>query len=128
MSHLSAFLLSLVTVLKLTDVVQGFSVPDTFHFVHTAAATFSRQTHAGELLAAYKHQLASYPLSTKMITGAALAVCGDAIAQPKTIDEPYDTSRASSFAIFDSVYRALQHHSFPIIVAKCQGQFLGGLF
>ena len=60
-----------------------------------------------------------------MITGATLAVCGDAIAQSKDPSTEYDTRRASSFAIFDMVYRALQHFAFPIIVATCHGQYLG---
>jgi protein Mpv17 len=62
-----------------------------------------------------------------MMTGATLAVCGDAIAQTKTKDTDYDKRRAASFAVFDMAYRALQHFSFPIIVAACHGQFLGSL-
>jgi len=58
-----------------------------------------------------------------MATGGVLATCGDAIAQSKT-DEPYDTRRAGSFFTFDMAYRALQHVSFPVIVASCHGQFL----
>jgi hypothetical protein len=62
-----------------------------------------------------------------MMTGATLAVCGDATAQSRDKDSEYDTRRAASFAVFDMAYRALQHFSFPIIVAHCHGQYLGSL-
>jgi protein Mpv17 len=78
------------------------------------------------LLDAYKESLASHPLTTKMLTGGTLAVCGDAIAQSRT-PEPYDQRRAASFAAFDGVYRAVQHFSFPAIVQHCQGQYMGAL-
>lgn len=91
----------------------------------TAAVTLQ---HGGlDLLGAYKHLLKTNPLPTKMMTGATLAVCGDAIAQSKDKDTDYDKPRAASFAVFDMAYRALQHFSFPIIVATCHGQFLGAL-
>jgi protein Mpv17 len=122
---------AVAATLLLTHTSDGFSVPDTFHLVQTAAATLSHQTtHAGEqLLTAYKHQLAQHPLPTKMMTGATLAVCGDAIAQSKNTDSDpqYDVTRASSFAVFDSAYRALQHYAFPILVTQCQGHVLGGV-
>eukprot|EP00554_Chaetoceros_debilis_P004051 CAMPEP_0194087102 /NCGR_PEP_ID=MMETSP0149-20130528/23840_1 /TAXON_ID=122233 /ORGANISM="Chaetoceros debilis, Strain MM31A-1" /LENGTH=277 /DNA_ID=CAMNT_0038770371 /DNA_START=111 /DNA_END=944 /DNA_ORIENTATION=- len=76
-------------------------------------------------LVSYKESLENNPLLTKMITGGTLAVCGDAIAQSQT-DENYDKKRASSFALFDMVYRAVQHFSFPPIVANCHGQFIAG--
>ena len=94
--------------------------------IQTVASTVAHQTHAPELLTAYKHQLAVAPLPTKMMTGATLAVAGDAIAQSQKPDEPYDVRRASSFAVFDMAYRALQHISFPVIIQQCQGQLLGG--
>ena len=70
------------------------------------------------------------------MTGATLAVCGDAIAQQQaaasSFDQnqnqnnfDYDQRRALSFAVFDMAYRALQHYAFPLIVATCHGQFLG---
>ncbi|KAL3906166.1 MAG: hypothetical protein SGARI_004123 [Bacillariaceae sp.] len=91
----------------------------------TAAATLQ---HGGfDLLGAYKHLLQIHPLPTKMMTGATLAVAGDAIAQSQDKDTDDDKQRAASFAVFDMAYRALQHFSFPIIVAACHGQFLGAL-
>lgn len=78
------------------------------------------------LLDKYKESLIAHPLSTKMITGATLAVCGDAIAQLQSEDD-YDKRRAGSFAAFDAVYRAVQHLSFPAIVQECQGQYIGAV-
>jgi hypothetical protein len=74
----------------------------------------------------YKEMLRTNPLATKMLTGATLATAGDAIAQTKT-SEDYNIRRATSFASFDMVYRAVQHFSFPAIVSQCQGQYLGSL-
>ncbi|KAL3802296.1 hypothetical protein ACHAWO_002144 [Cyclotella atomus] len=74
----------------------------------------------------YMSTLASFPLPTKMLTGAALATAGDAIAQ-KREDEDYDASRGASFAAFDMIYRAAQHVLFPIIVKLCHGQYLLGM-
>jgi len=79
------------------------------------------------LLSSYKQLLATNPLPTKMLTGATLAVCGDAIAQSKDESAEYDKRRAASFAAFDMAYRAVQHFAFPVIVAACHGQFLGSL-
>lgn len=114
----------------------SFSVPDAFHLasLHTAATAqvgLHHQSHtlqdaAGHLLQTYKNSLLNNPLSTKMATGATLAVCGDAIAQSQTSDE-YDKRRASSFAVFDMAYRALQHVAFPIIVQNCVGNVLSGI-
>jgi len=78
-------------------------------------------------LSGYKQLLKTHPLPTKMMTGATLAVCGDAFAQSKDANVDYDKRRAASFAVFDMAYRALQHFSFPIIVAYCHGQILGSL-
>jgi hypothetical protein len=111
--------------------VSGFGVvptADSLHIMQSAATHISHTLpqHV-DLLAAYKQTLMSHPLPTKMITGATLAVCGDAIAQSRDKEAEYDTRRASSFAVFDMAYRALQHYSFPIIVAACHGQYLGSL-
>jgi len=78
-------------------------------------------------LSVYKELLKTHPLPTKMITGATLAVCGDAVAQAKDTAVNYDNRRALSFAVFDMAYRALQHFSFPIIIVYCHGQLLGSL-
>lgn len=90
---------------------------------HVAA---SSQSHFN-LLEVYKQTLSTHPLTTKMCTGATLAVCGDAIAQSQDRSSEYDSRRAASFAAFDMAYRAVQHFSFPIIVAACHGQYLGAL-
>lgn len=83
-------------------------------------------TNFPNALDAYKNILVEYPLPTKMVTGATLAVCGDAIAQSRT-DDDYDKRRAGSFAAFDAVYRAVQHASFPAIVQQCHGQYFGAV-
>merc|ERR1719464_285460 len=69
--------------------------------------------------------LGAHPLPTKMLTGAALATAGDAIAQGRE-DEDYNAARGASFAAFDVTYRAAQHYLFPIIVELCRGQYLLG--
>ena len=71
----------------------------------------------------YMSTLTAFPLPTKMMTGAALATAGDAIAQTRE-DDDYDPSRGASFAAFDMIYRAAQHVLFPIIVELCRGQYL----
>jgi len=97
------------------------------------AAVIPKSNHADaatvifDPLSGYKELLKTHPLPTKMLTGATLAVCGDAIAQSKDTDVDYDKRRAASFAVFDMAYRALQHFSFPIIVAYCHGQLLGSV-
>lgn len=131
--------------------VSSFSIPDAHH-LHSAVADSINYHHAilpqgsstlniaGILpnnnnidtavfdpLSAYKELLKTHPLPTKMVTGATLAVCGDAIAQFKDADVSYDKRRAASFAAFDMAYRALQHVAFPIIVAYCHGQILGSV-
>ncbi|CAB9515929.1 peroxisomal membrane protein [Seminavis robusta] len=94
------------------------------HVVASSSAAASSPLDAAQsLLNGYKNQLAAHPLQTKMMTGATLAMCGDAIAQSKE-EGPYDTTRAASFGTFDMAYRALQHASFPWIVEHCKGQFL----
>lgn len=87
------------------------------------AFTSSTNTLASSLLTAYTDTLATYPLPTKVATGASLAVVGDAIAQSREPDA-YDKRRAASFMMFDMAYRATQHALFPIIVLQCHGQFL----
>lgn len=104
-----------------------FTRVQSFSIVHTADTSHAVANALPNLLTAYKAQLTAHPLSTKMITGATLAVCGDAIAQRKANNESYDTTRAASFAVFDMAYRALQHFSFPILVEQCRGQYLGSL-
>ena len=80
-----------------------------------------------DLLSAYKSQLAAHPLPTKMMTGATVALMGDALAQSRDVDVPYDRRRAASFMTFDACYRWLQHETYPAIVANLKGQYLGGL-
>jgi len=128
----------------------GAGDASTLHLVQTAATTAAHQaSHAAkDALDSYKHLLATFPLPTKMATGATLAVAGDAIAQraaaaksapPSSSDDDdasaavvpttakYDKRRAASFAVFDSAYRALQHSTFPYIVQHCHGTVLAGL-
>lgn len=135
-------LLSLVSAWITIHHVSSFSIPD-FHLMQTAASHLthsvshvaphvakhvSPQTHdAFDLLGIYKQTLTAHPLTTKMLTGATLAVSGDAIAQSQDKSTEYDKQRAASFAAFDMAYRAVQHFSFPIIVAACHGQYLGSL-
>lgn len=131
--------------------IRCFSIPDVYHLHSTVAdsinhvvlphatssfnvATVSSTNNIAadttalfDPLAGYKQLLKTHPLPTKMITGATLAVCGDAIAQSKDTAVDYDKRRAASFAVFDMAYRALQHFSFPVIVAYCHGQILGSL-
>lgn len=101
----------------------------------TSELLSSSASATNDLLSSYKGLLKSHPLPTKMVTGGTLAVCGDFIAQyqaeksisdeeDKNTESWYDVPRAVSFFIFDMAYRALQHFSFPIIVAECQGQYL----
>ena len=134
-----------LSILSLASSVTGFGFPDIHHIqsIHDAATITLPQLSSNvqhssliasnidvhsnlSLLDIYKQTLAEHPLPTKMITGGTLAVCGDAIAQSRSDDE-YDKRRASSFAAFDCVYRAVQHISFPAIVQQCQGQYIGAL-
>ena len=82
---------------------------------------------AQQLFEKYMSTLSAYPLPTKMLTGAAMATAGDAIAQARE-DDDYNPSRGASFAAFDATYRASQHYLFPIIVELCRGQYLMSTF
>ena len=145
---------SLITIVALPVAVSAFGIidPSTVHSIHHAAAslttsvshlsttsastsnTIASSSHAASgaasqafnPLQAYKNQLATNPLITKMMTGGSLAVCGDAIAQSQNDDE-YDKRRAMSFAGFDFVYRAVQHFAFPAIVTQFHGQYIASL-
>jgi hypothetical protein len=145
------FLITLSLLAAMMPTACSFSIPDALHLHSTMAdsmnhvvlpqgsssfnlATVLSNKYAGAIdhasfdpLSGYKQLLQTYPLPTKMMTGATLAVCGDAIAQFKDAEVAYDKRRAASFAVFDMAYRALQHFSFPIIVACCHGQLLGSL-
>ncbi|KAL9184972.1 hypothetical protein ACHAXT_002749 [Thalassiosira profunda] len=79
-------------------------------------------------LESYKSSLVTYPLRTKVLTGASLAVIGDYLAQMKDADKSYDVPRAASFAAFDSCYRLFQHHAIPFIVSLGQGNVFRSLF
>lgn len=100
------------------------------HLLPHASSTFNVANADATIfdpLSGYKQLLKMHPLPTKMMTGATLAVCGDAIAQAQDKDADYDKRRAASFAVFDMAYRALQHFAFPVIVAYCHGQILGSV-
>uniref|UniRef100_A0A6S8J8B3 Uncharacterized protein n=1 Tax=Amphora coffeiformis TaxID=265554 RepID=A0A6S8J8B3_9STRA len=97
--------------------------------IATATATTTTTTSPAFVnnmnpISVYLHALETWPLYTKMATGATLAVAGDAIAQTREVDQPYNKRRAGSFAIFDMAYRALQHATYPSIVAHFHGQYL----
>ncbi|KAG7367144.1 Mpv17 / PMP22 family protein [Nitzschia inconspicua] len=80
------------------------------------------------MFTSYKSLLLNNPLSTKVGTGAVLAVLGDALAQSLTNGgKTYDKRRAASFAAFDACYRVFQHHMFPAVIALCQGNVLASL-
>ena len=150
----STFLLFVSSFTTTVVVTTCFSIPDVHQHIqstidvastihHTAnvnenanSFTIASLTESFDPLSGYKELLKNHPLPTKMMTGATLAVCGDAIAQTQTAtkndeDEDsvfeYDKARGASFAVFDMAYRALQHFAFPIIVATCHGQYLGSI-
>jgi hypothetical protein len=78
----------------------------------------------------YQNSLVTNPLITKVLTGAVLAVAGDAVAQSTTTEEDrigYDKYRALSFAVFDSCYRFFQHNVFPIVIRLGQGNVVESL-
>ena len=70
----------------------------------------------------YQSLLATHPLPTKLVTGAILAVAGDAVAQSRDRGD-YDPTRGASFAAFDVTYRAVQNYLFPVIVDRFTGQY-----
>ena len=93
-----------------------------------SAATAGPASILGSLnpVSLYMNALTAHPLPTKVATGAVLAVAGDAIAQAhEPQPHEYDRRRASSFAVFDMAYRALQHATYPSIVNFCHGQYIG---
>lgn len=124
--------------LLLTSSTFSLSVvdPSAVHSIHSAIQSLPDVLQHSHLIAnnalainplnSYKEMISTNPLTTKMLTGATLATAGDAIAQSKTSEE-YNVRRATSFASFDMVYRAVQHFSFPAIVSQCQGQYIGSL-
>ena len=85
---------------------------------------------AQSLYTSYKSLLLTDPLPTKMLTGAVVAVAGDAIAQGCVIvsdDDTcqiYDAKRATSFALFDAAYRAAQQFLYGPMIAYFQGQLV----
>lgn len=84
------------------------------------------------LFNSYQNLLVDHPLPTKTLTGAVLAIIGDALAQATTqtgrqqnsFASYYDRRRALSFALFDMCYRVFQHNMFPVIIGACQGNVL----
>ncbi|VEU35761.1 unnamed protein product [Pseudo-nitzschia multistriata] len=85
---------------------------------------------ANTLYNPYQNALVQNPLVTKVITGAILAVAGDAMAQASSgagEGYEYDKRRALSFAVFDSCYRMFQHNMFPLVIRAGRGNFVGKL-
>eukprot|EP00536_Pseudo-nitzschia_multiseries_P000958 jgi/Psemu1/282685/fgenesh1_pg.12_\ len=82
---------------------------------------------ANGLYKPYQNALVSNPLVTKVITGALLAIAGDAAAQASANAGPYDKRRALSFAVFDSCYRVFQHNMFPAVIRAGKGNVVGAL-
>eukprot|EP00542_Grammatophora_oceanica_P010312 CAMPEP_0194029064 /NCGR_PEP_ID=MMETSP0009_2-20130614/2917_1 /TAXON_ID=210454 /ORGANISM="Grammatophora oceanica, Strain CCMP 410" /LENGTH=316 /DNA_ID=CAMNT_0038668651 /DNA_START=55 /DNA_END=1005 /DNA_ORIENTATION=- len=138
----SCLALLLAVPFLVLDNAEAYSLPSLFHAVtpehlhaahhhaiflaknHHVATTAAKSAGnpAFHVLNSYQHLLKEHPLTTKMMTGGSLAMCGDAIAQSAT-EEPYDKRRGASFGLFDMAYRACQHVSFPLIVEHCKGQF-----
>mmetsp|Transcript_14027 Transcript_14027/g.18377 ORF Transcript_14027/g.18377 Transcript_14027/m.18377 type:complete len:294 (-) Transcript_14027:666-1547(-) len=75
----------------------------------------------------YKEALTLYPFQTNCVTGGALALLGDAVAQSREENVPYDGKRAGAFVAFDISYRAAQTALFPIITEYCDGHLLGNV-
>ena len=96
----------------------------------------------------YRTSLDTNPLATKMITGAVIAVLGDAVAQATTaaanrkdsddisnnnksklplairLVTNFDYKRAISFAAFYSVFRGIQHVLYPPMFQAFRGQYI----
>ena len=108
---------------QMTTIFHESSVNSIFSPNLIATSTTAIQNPLTPIFEKYMSTLTAFPLPTKMLTGAALATAGDAIAQQREDDE-YDPSRGASFAAFDMIYRAAQHWLFPIIVELCRGQIL----
>ena len=113
-----------------------------------AAAADSTNLFQGAL-SIYKQHLLTEPLKTKVLTGVALAIVGDALAQyssssrtttsskditttttirAKEDEKPpvtfkYNVKRAISFATFDGCYRAVQQVTYPPMMKICNGKF-----
>jgi protein Mpv17 len=105
-------------------VLFGASMVSVLLSQHRHLAQFFSQV----LLQPYKSVLVLHPLRTKVLTGASLAVIGDALAQMKDDKKSYDIRRAASFAAFDSCYRVFQNSAIPTIVGLGQGNIANALF
>ena len=99
------------------------------------------------LFASYRNALIDHPLTSKVLTGATLAIIGDFVAQYTTWssssssassstetsaaatvggtqDFSYDKRRAVSFAVFDACYRVFQNAMFPAVIGLCKGNVM----
>ena len=114
------------------------SVPIMLGSVLTVAALFKTKSLvsllatsgwfiANFLYKPYQGSLVNNPLVTKVLTGAILAIVGDAAAQATSKADGYDKRRAISFAMFDSCYRVFQHNVFPLIIRLGQGNQINKL-
>lgn len=91
-------------------------------FLSSTALSLRPQQAAAALFDDYQSILTAHPLPTKLVTGAILAITGDAVAQSRD-KTSYSLSRGGSFAAFDVTYRAVQHYLFPAIVENFHGQY-----
>jgi len=80
------------------------------------------------LASRYLVSLDAYPVRTNMVTGGAIALLGDLIAQKSnTSSSKYDRARAVGFVSFDVVYRAIQCILFPQLVRIFDGSWLASI-